>query len=202
MPDNSFSPETSLEEKTDSIGNFSFDENVGCALIESIKKGDASALISLYDKTSRLLFGIAIRILGDRSSAEETLLDLYTQIWKQPSSYPEDITILQWLISMTRSNALARLHWNKQNGRKEITSAEGELGITVSKEQEIARSTIGSLARVEKETLELAYFRGLSCEEIASQVGKPLGAVQAQIRSGLAKMSASFPTPSDEKEAN
>ena len=191
-----------MEEKTDFIGNFSFDENAGCALIESIKKGDASALISLYDKTSRLLFGIAMRVLEDRISAEETLLDLYTQIWKQPSSYPETITILQWLISMTRGNALARLHWNRQNGRKEITAAEGESGITVSKEQEIARSTIASLAQVEKETLELAYFRGLSCEEIAAQVGKPLGAVQAQVRSGLAKMSESYSKPSNEEEAN
>jgi RNA polymerase sigma-70 factor, ECF subfamily len=191
-----------LEETTDSIGNFSFDENAGCALIERIKEGDASALISLYDKTSRLLFGIAMRVLGDRISAEETLLDLYTQIWKQPSSYPEDITILQWLIAMIRSNALARLHENRQNRKKEITAVEGESGVTVSKEQEIARSTIESLAQVEKETLELAYFRGLSCEEIAAQVGKPLGAVQAQIRSGLATMSKSFPAPSEEKEAN
>src|SRR5262249_56070004 len=57
------------------------------ALVQRVATGDQSALAALYDATNRLVYGLVLRVLGDMSSAEEVLLDVYTQVWRQASSY-------------------------------------------------------------------------------------------------------------------
>jgi RNA polymerase sigma-70 factor (ECF subfamily) len=164
------------------------------ALLEKIEEGDQSALTALYDKTSRLLYGLVLRILGDRTSAEEALLDVYTHIWKEPASRGPVISPLEWLTTIARARAIARLHWNKQLKRRSAFQARNlDPAMTVVPErQELARHSLASLVPAQQEILGWAYYSGLSCSEIAAQIGKPVGAVKTHARLGLNKLSDLF----------
>ena len=164
------------------------------ALLKRIEEGDHSALTALYDKTNRLLYGLVLRILGDRTSSEEALLDVYTHIWKEPASRGPVLSPMEWLTTIARSRALARLHWNKQLKRKSAFQARNiDPAMTVSpKMQELARQSLGALVPAQQEILGWAYYSGLSCSEIAAQIGKPVGAVKTHARLGLNKLSDLF----------
>ena len=164
------------------------------ALLKRIEEGDQSALTTLYDKTSRLLYGLVLRILGDRTSAEEALLDVYTHIWKEPASCDPVLSPLEWLTTIARARAIARLHWNKQLKRKSAFQARNlDPAMTVAPDrQELARQSLGSLVPAQQEILGWAYYSGLSCSEIAAQIGKPVGAVKTHARLGLNKLSDLF----------
>ena len=164
------------------------------ALFKRIEEGDQSALTTLYDKTNRLLYGLVLRILGDRTSAEEALLDVYTCIWKEPASCGPVLSPMEWLTTIARARALARLHWNKQLKRKSAFQARNlDPAMTVAPEmQGLARQALGSLVPAQQEILGWAYYSGLSCSEIAAQIGKPVGAVKTHARLGLNKLSDLF----------
>ena len=160
------------------------------ALIRKIEAGDKSSLIALYDATSRLVFGLTLKILGDRALAEETLLDVFTRIWKQSIGYEPQVPPLDWVVALARTSAVARLHWSKRDSRKPESTADSVASpMTVAPEQQkTARSSLDSLAPAHRELLEQAYFGGMSCNEMAVQAGKPLGAVKSQIRIGLGEL--------------
>jgi RNA polymerase sigma-70 factor (ECF subfamily) len=161
------------------------------ALIRQIEGGDKAALAVLYEKTCRLLFGLILRILGDRNLAEETLLEVYTHIWKQSASYDPKLLPLGWLTTTARTRAVAKLHWSKTNmGKQERSSGKpGSTMTVVPEQQRLVRSSIESLVPVQREILNWAYYSGLSCSEIAAQVGKPLGVIKTHARLGLSKLS-------------
>jgi len=157
-------------------------------LIQTISYGDRSSLIALYERTNRLIFGLICRIVGDQASAEEVLLDAYTEIWKQSGSYnPEHFTPLQWMIDIARSRAIARLHSGKAERRHRLFSGgteESEMTV-VPEQQKLARVSIGALTSAQREALDWACYSGLSCGEIAAQLGQPLGAVKTHVRMGM-----------------
>ena len=89
------------------------------ARIEQIAAGDQTALAQFYDLTNRLAFGLILRILGDRSTAEEVLLDVYTQVWRQAGNYSRDRGApLAWLMTIARTRALDRLRSGRQEAQR------------------------------------------------------------------------------------
>src|ERR1051326_38516 len=89
------------------------------ALIKRVASGDQSAIATLYDTTSRLTFGLILRILGDRETAEEVLLDVYTQVWRQAAPYDHQRgTPLAWLMTIARTRALDRLRSGWQDRQR------------------------------------------------------------------------------------
>ncbi len=183
-----------MEQQPQVDGGLQLSVEEGIALIKRIEGGDQSALTALYDKTGRLLYGLVLRVLGERALAEETLLDVYTQVWKQANSYNPKITPLEWLTTIARSRAVATLHWNKRNRKKHEPGAENaDSAMTVApEEQRTARSHIESLVPAQREILDWAYFSGLSCNEIAAQIGKPLGAIRTHTSLGMSKLDDLF----------
>jgi len=185
---------TIVDQTTQAAHEFPLSNEAVVTLLKKIGEGDQSALLALYDKTNRLLYGLVLRILGDRTSAEEALLDVYTYIWKEPASCDPVLSPLEWLTTIARARAIARLHWNKQLKRKSAFQARNlDPAMTVAPDrQELARHTLGSLAPAQQEILGWAYYSGLSCSEIAAQIGKPVGAVKTHARLGLNKLSDLF----------
>jgi RNA polymerase sigma-70 factor, ECF subfamily len=184
-----------LEQESQAVDRVQLDNATAAALILKIGRGDPSALETLYNMTSRLVFGLIVRILGDRTAAEAVLLDVYTHVWKHSTSYnPKGLMPLEWLITIARSRAVFELHWSRQSGRKtEVAINELDSTITVSPEwQNLARTSIESLVPAQREVLEWAYYTGLSCSEVAAQIGKPLGAVKIHARLGMSKLSELF----------
>ena len=181
-----------MEQKNHASREFTLSNEAIVALIRKIEGGDSSALILLYDATNRLVFGLIMRILRDRTSAEETLLDVYTQVWKQSTPLDPEIQALEWLLTLARMSALTRLYWSKRDNRKQEMAADASgSAMTVSSEQQkAARSSMQSLASAQRELLEWAYYGGMSYSEMAAQAGKPLGAVKSHIRIGLSDFGA------------
>jgi RNA polymerase sigma-70 factor, ECF subfamily len=183
-----------LEKETQTGDGFSLNGEASVALIRKIQDGDLSSLAILYDKTGRLLFGIISKVLRDRVLAEETLLDVYTYIWKEASSYDPGRLPLEWLTTIARTRAIAKLHWRKRIRKtREFSTGSPDSIITVApEEQKLARSALESLIPMQREILDWIYYSGLSCNEIAAQIGKPLGAVRTHACLGLSKLNDMF----------
>jgi RNA polymerase sigma-70 factor (ECF subfamily) len=182
-----------VEQETQADEGLPLSREAAVALVRQIQNGDKSALATLYDGTSRLLFGLVLRVLGDRALAEETLLEVYTHVWKQAASYDPRVPPLEWLTTIAHARAVARLHWDKPGRGKPERSSGSPGPMTVAPEQQkLARASLESLVPTQQEILDWAYYSGLSSSEIAAQVGKPLGAVKTHARLGLSKLSELF----------
>ncbi len=169
------------------------------ALIHRIAGGDQIALGTFYDSTSSLVFGLMLRMLTDRATAEEVLLDVYKQVWRQASLYDNSRgTPLGWLLVIARSRALDRLRSNKRERQlKEALFYQPginpfpinpEQASVISEQQRFVRSALDALPAEQREVIELAYFSGLSQSEIAKMLDQPLGTVKTRTRLGMIKL--------------
>jgi RNA polymerase sigma-70 factor, ECF subfamily len=181
--------------KQATVENIQVDNEAASALIQRIGSGDQAALGALYDKTSRLLFGLVLKIVEDRTSAEEVLLEIYTRVWKQAAFYnPKILPPMEWLIMIARSRAIANTYWGKKFKRTQRIqegSADSRMSIAPQR-QKRARDSIASLVSAQREILDWAFYSGLSCNEIAAQTGKPIGAIKTHARLGLSKLEELF----------
>jgi len=169
------------------------------ALIRRVASGEQSALTAIYDATNRLVFGLILRIVVDRATAEEVLLDVYTQVWRQASSYDTGRGVpLAWIMTIARSRAIDRLRAGRHDQQKrEPLDAIGEIsaaGISpeeaslFSERQRLVRTALQALSPEQREVIELAYYSGLSHSEIALKLGQPLGTVKTRTRLGMIKL--------------
>lgn len=169
------------------------------SLVEQVAAGDQAALATLYDTTNRLVYGLILRVLGDVSSAEEVLLDVYTQVWRQAASYDAGRgTPLAWLTTIARSRAIDRLRsgWQDQQRKESLetlgdaasAAANPEETTVASERQRLVRAALEKLSPEQREVIELAYYSGLSHSEIAEKLNQPLGTVKTRTRLGMMKL--------------
>jgi RNA polymerase sigma-70 factor, ECF subfamily len=169
------------------------------ALIRRVAGGEQSALTAVYDATNRLVFGLILRIVIDRATAEEVVLDVYTQVWRQAATYEASRGVpIAWIMTIARSRAIDRVRAGRHDQqRKEPLDAIGEVsaaGVSpeeasvYSERQRLVRSALSTLAPEQREVIELAYYSGLSHSEIALKLGQPLGTVKTRTRLGMIKL--------------
>ena len=170
------------------------------ALLGRIAQADQAALAELYDHTSKVVYGLALHIVRDRSEAEEITLDVYIQVWRQAGRYdPARGVPSAWLCTLARSRALdrvrSRLHRDQvrefplDDFASLIDAAPPPDESAATTEQARAvRSALASLPVEQRETIELAFFRGLTHSEIATLKGQPLGSVKTRIRLGMLRL--------------
>lgn len=169
------------------------------ALIARIDGRDADALAVLYDRYSSRLMGLAHRILGDTGEAEEVLQEVFLYVWRAASSFDATRgTVLAWLLIITRSRAIDRIRSRRPvirgvvRGLDEIANRPGLQDVeadSASRQWEsICRSAVAELPEDQRQVLELAYFGGLTHQEIAEKTATPLGTVKTRVRLGLMKL--------------
>ncbi len=172
--------------------------------VEAIRDHRAEALARLYDESSRLVYGLASRILDDPADAEEVLLDIYQQVWNTASSFDSHRgSVLAWLASMTRSRAIDRLRQASSRRLRELPwePEHGEVGQSPAAETEIwyrqekalIRAALATLAPEQKQAIELAFFRGLTHVQVAETLNAPLGTIKSRIRTGIQKLREVLP---------
>ncbi len=168
-------------------------------LISAIASGDQAAMGTLYDATSRVVFGLALRILNDRATAEEVMLDVYTQVWRQAGSYDlQRGSAMAWLMTIARSRAIDRLRsgWQDRQRREPLETvgdvragdSSPEEATEISERRVLVRQALDAISPEQRELIELAYYGGLSHSEIALQTSLPLGTVKTRIRLGMLKL--------------
>ncbi|HEY6401998.1 MAG TPA: sigma-70 family RNA polymerase sigma factor [Blastocatellia bacterium] len=169
------------------------------SLVERVATGDQSALAALYDATNRLIYSLVLRVLSDVSSAEEVLIDVYTQVWRQAASYDANRGApLAWMATIARSRAIDRLRsgWQDQHRKESLDalgdavakSASPEESAVASERQRHVREELNLLTPEQRQVIELAYDSGLSHSEIAENVNQPLGTVKTRTRLGMMKL--------------
>ena len=170
------------------------------ALIGKAAAGDQQAVSELYDATSRMVYGLVLRILGDEAVAEEVMLDVYMQVWRQASLY--DVgrgAPLAWLATIARSRAIDRLRAVDSRERAAQRSAEdappdaaphgrADEDAISAERAEAVRDALGELPEEQRQVLLLAYLEGMSQSEIAAAKNQPLGTVKTRTRTGLKKL--------------
>lgn len=171
-------------------------EVVPVVLIHEIANGSNEALSQLFKLTRPIIYGLVYRTLRNHAAAEETVVDVYLQIWKQAPGYSEERGgPLVWLITIARSRALDRLrHENRLKNRGEpladlpTPSAEmpsPELNILLSERCTQVQVALTQLTPAQREALTLAFYFGMTQTEIALYLGQPLGTIKTRIRYGL-----------------
>ena len=169
------------------------------ALVSRIERRDADALALLYDRYAARLNGLASRILGETGEAEEILQEVFLYVWRAAASFDGTRgSVLAWLLVATRSRAIDRLRARRPGGRERLRPLE-EAPEPASPEdpasgaegrqwEAICRAAIGELPADQRQALELAYFGGLTQQEIAEKTQAPLGTVKTRMRLGLMKL--------------
>jgi len=171
------------------------------ALIELIAKKEEDALGELYDRYNRLVFSVALNIVGGPGEAEEITLDIFTRVWEKADTYrPERAKVYTWLTRMTRNRSIDILRrenvrplkhsvaWSEVIKEPKAEKDNPETAARITILQERVREAVASLPDNQKEALALAYFKGLSHSEIASKLNIPLGTAKGRIRSGMQKL--------------
>ena len=181
-------------------------------LIQATATGDATALMALYDRYNRLAFGLAYRILGNPSLAEEAVQDAYLQVWNRATSFDvaRGSNVRGWLMTIVhnRSIDIRRRDIDQKPRHVPLEDAENQLSVpdvwgevSANLTQETMRSAVATLPQDQRRTIELAFFEGLSHGEIAEREHAPLGTVKGRMRLGLKKLRTvlidQYPPPGD-----
>jgi RNA polymerase sigma factor (sigma-70 family) len=169
------------------------------ALIVAIAKGDEQALGSFYDATVSRVFGLALRIVRRRDAAEEVAEDVFIQVWQQANRFDAGRgKPLAWLLTICRSRALDFLRREDEAfSHPEPETLVAEPHDERADPQDILLATernsrlyaiLETLLPVQRQLLALAFFRGLTHQEIADHTQLPLGTVKSHVRKALDKM--------------
>jgi RNA polymerase sigma-70 factor, ECF subfamily len=169
------------------------------ALIARIEGREADALAALYDRHAPRLMGLSQRILGDTGEAEEILQEVFLWVWRSAATFDAGRgTALAWLLVATRSRAIDRLRTRQPAARAGLRSVETLPDAASSEDVEadsanrewesLCRSAMEELPPDQRRALELAYFEGLTHQEISQRTATPLGTVKTRVRLGLMKL--------------
>jgi RNA polymerase sigma-70 factor (ECF subfamily) len=163
-----------------STGKDISDQSSWPSYLKGCAAGDQAAFALLYDATRRLVYSIALRILGEPADAEEVTMDVYMQVWRSAKEYTElRGSVSAWLVLLTRSRSIDRLRSRASRSKREEPFEEFS---------QFRSSGPGPDRETEESQLELAFFSGLTHSELATHLEQPLGTVKSRVRQGMMKI--------------
>ena len=170
-------------------------------LLRRIGEGDVGALAALYDRYAPSMLAIAIRIVRDRTEAEDVVHDSFVLVGERAGQYVADRgTVAAWLITLVRNLSIDRKRRNDRRGAiardvfaheptvESPSDADPETSALGADRRERIRRALATLPDVQRTTLEVAFFEGLSYPEIAEREGVPLGTIKSRAARALAAL--------------
>ena len=175
---------------------------VDAQLLQRVAQGDKQAFAELYDRFSGPLYGTALRILRDAAEAQDVVHDAFITFWEKAGTFDTSRgTAFSWAITLVRNRAIDRVRMRRRRAELLADSAPSDLGLdggsspasgieaaTTGDEAVAVRAAVATLPVEQQRALELAFFGGLTQEQIAQKLREPLGTVKARIRRGLLKL--------------
>lgn len=171
-------------------------------LVAAIARGEVDALERLYGRYGALVFSVSLRVLHDHHLAEDVVQEVFHRLWRQPTSYdPARGRFISWMMSVTRNRALDELRRRNRRFRSEERDEDPErevaggdrfddpeAGAVLAEMRVVVRAALTRLSAAQREVIELAYFGGLTQQEIAERTGDPLGTVKTRVRLGMRRL--------------
>lgn len=167
-------------------------------LVRAIAAGDQPALHALFERTQRLVYALAMRITGNRETAEELTLDVFHDVWRRAPAY--DVaggSVLGWIMNQARSRAIDRVRFDNRKRRAPAADhepidpgeAEDARALLQLRQRGAAlREALVVLTPDERQVIEAAFFGEQTHSEVAARLELPLGTVKTRIRAALHKL--------------
>jgi RNA polymerase sigma-70 factor (ECF subfamily) len=166
-----------------------------------VTRAESPALTELYRRYNRLVFSLALNMVGDHATAEEITLDVFTRVWEKAETYrAEQARVNTWLTSITRHRSIdvlrrrgSRPEWNSVSWADVSpgdlpTVEEPHALASLSIQKGRVRAAIAQLPQEQQQALALAYFKGYTHRQIAESLDQPLGTVKTRIRLAIKKL--------------
>ncbi|MGH9598087.1 MAG: sigma-70 family RNA polymerase sigma factor [Edaphobacter sp.] len=166
-------------------------------LLTLVERGDEPAMAALFDRYSKVVYSVALRVLRDPAAAEDVLQEVFMQIWRNPDSFVATRGSLGgWLAVVSRNRSIDTLRRKRPMEQVDDMALASNYNLADEAERnsmmEKARGVIRLLPMEQRKTLEMAFFDGLTHSEIAEMTGDPLGTVKTRIRSALCSLRKAF----------
>ena len=171
--------------------------NDDASLVRRIADGDESALATLYDRWSQVVYSLVAHLLKDADGAEDVVEETFWQVWQRASSYDASRgTVRTWILTIGRSRALDRLRSRRRNREDFSTDlslirdphSDPAQQVEGAERSHLVYAALGGLPEDQRIALELAYFRGLTQSEISELLSEPLGTIKTRMRLGMQKL--------------
>ena len=171
-------------------------------LITRVAAGDRHAFELLYDRYAATVFGVAMKMLADRDAAEDAVQEIFWRVWRRAGSFDHSRAFAPWLFGIAHNYCIDELRRRKVRPQPVYEDDEhpvlsdipddvdvGEAAV-LADQRAIVRAALDRLPEEQRQALLLAYFGGLTQQEIAARLGNPLGTVKTRMRLGLLKLRA------------
>ena len=171
-------------------------------LITRAVAGDRDAFESLYDRYSAAVFGVALKMLGDREVAEDAVQEIFWRVWRRLASFDRSRAFAPWLFGIAHNYCIDELRRRKvrpqpvyeDDDHPILSDIPDDVDVgeaaALADQRRILREALDQLPEEQRQALLLAYYGGLTQQEIAARLGNPLGTVKTRMRLGLQKLRA------------
>ena len=172
------------------------------ALITAIAAGDSNALEQLYDRYSAVVYRVALRMLKNRELAEDVVQEVFWRVWRRSESFANDRgRVTQWLFGIAHNLCIDELRRMRSRPTPIYEDVEHPVIQQLIDEQtdvpamawtaeqrRVIIEAMSELPEAQRQAIALAYFGGLSHQEIATKLSRPLGTIKTRVRLGLQKL--------------
>lgn len=179
------------------LGTTSLNE-VAALAVKRIQSGDQRGLRDLYERVGPLALAVAAKVLHHSRDAEEVVQEAFLEIWRRGASYDARGSALAWVLAVVRSRAIDKLRSRRATGSA-VAAASRDPIFTPALETAEARlerdrlmAALHTLSSEQQTALDLAYFHGLTHEEIAAHSREPLGTTKTRMRAAVIKLQDIF----------
>jgi RNA polymerase sigma-70 factor (ECF subfamily) len=167
------------------------------ALVALVARGDEAAVAELYDRVSRIAYGLALRVVRDERLAEDAVQEAFLQVWRSAATFrAERAKASTWILTLVHRRAVDLVRREERRQADPLTD-DAEIGQAPEQTEEAAwlrferervQTALKQLPDVQREALELAYYGGFSQSELADRLGVPLGTIKSRMFAGLARL--------------
>jgi len=167
-------------------------------LLVAVAQGDQGAFAAVYDRICAPVYGLVCRVLRDLSQSEEVTQEVLLAVWRTASRFDESQgSGMAWVMTMAHRRAVDRVRSEQATadrhhrfGIREVEADYDSVAESVENrlDREAVRHCLGALTELQRQSVMLAYYEGLSYREVADRLKLPLGTVKTRMRDGLIRM--------------
>jgi RNA polymerase sigma-70 factor (ECF subfamily) len=167
-------------------------------LLGAVAQGDQPAFVAVYERISGPVYGLVCRVLRDPSQSEEVTQEVLLAVWRTASRFDETQgSGMAWVMTMAHRRAVDRVRSEQATadrhhrfGTREVEPDYDSVAESVENrlDREAVRRCLGALTELQRQSVMLAYYQGLSYREVADRLKLPLGTVKTRMRDGLIRM--------------